>query len=178
MIAATLAALLILPLVALRGRTLVRCYAAELTLALFAWIVWRRLVPSPDPRVAFIAFAVLELAVFALFLARGSHVRWSSNGAAVIAAIVYALTISATSWKVDGDEPFYLLITESVVHDGDLDLANQYREIGAPRRGVWTFSRMRMIRPARMENGTRVRAVSLAADGEATRSAASLVRWP
>ena len=129
MIAATLAALLILPLIALRGRTLVRCYAAELTLALFAWIVWRRLVPSPDPRVAFIAFAVLELAVFALFLARGSKIRWSANHAAVIAAVVYALTISATSWKVDGDEPFYLLITESVVHDGDLDLANQYREI-------------------------------------------------
>jgi hypothetical protein len=128
-IAATLAALLILPLIALRGRTLLRCYAAELTLALFAWIVWRRLVPSPDPRVAFIAFAVLELAVFALFLGRGSNIRWSANRAAVIAAIVYGLTIPATSWKVDGDEPFYLLITESVVHDGDLDLANQYREI-------------------------------------------------
>jgi hypothetical protein len=128
-IAATLAALLILPLIALRGRTLARCYAAELTLALFAWIIWRRLVPSPDPRLAFIAFAVLELAVFALFLARGSNIRWSANRAAVIAAIVYGLTIPATSWKVDGDEPFYLLITESVVHDGDLDLANQYREI-------------------------------------------------
>lgn len=129
MIAATLAALLILPPIALRGRTLVRCYASGLTLALFVWIVWRRLVPSPDLRVAFIAFAVLDLAVFALFLARGSNIRWSANRAAVIAAIVYALTLSATSWKVDGDEPFYLLITESVVHDGDLDLANQYREI-------------------------------------------------
>jgi energy-converting hydrogenase Eha subunit A len=128
-IVATLAALLILPLVSLRGRTLIHCCAAELTLALFAWIVWRRLVPSPDVRLAFIAFAVLELAVFALFLARGSNVRWSANHAAIIAAVVYALTISATSWKVDGDEPFYLLITESIVHDADLDLANQYRDI-------------------------------------------------
>jgi len=128
-IAATLAAVLVLPLIALRGRTLLRCYAAELTLALFAWIVWRRLVPSPDPRVAFIAFAMLELAVFAIFLARGSNICWSANRAAVIAAIVYALTLSATSWKVDGDEPFYLLITESVVYDGDLDLSNQYRDI-------------------------------------------------
>ncbi len=129
MIVATLAALLILPLISLRGRTLVRCYAAQLTLALFAWIVWRRLVPSPDPRLPFIAFAVLALAVFVLFLARGSNVRWSANHAALIATIVYALTLSATSWKVDGDEPFYLLITESIVHDADLDLANQYREI-------------------------------------------------
>ncbi len=129
MIAGTLAALLILPLIVLRGRTLVQCYAAELTLALFAWIVSRRLVPSPDPRFAFIALAVLALAIVAFFVARGSHVRWSANRAAVFAAIVYALTIAATSWKVDGDEPFYLLITESIVHDADLDLANQYREI-------------------------------------------------
>ncbi|MDP9193653.1 MAG: hypothetical protein M3P06_18315 [Acidobacteriota bacterium] len=129
MIAATLAALLILPLISLRGRTLIHCYAAQLTLALFAWIVWRRLVPSPDPRLASIAFVVLTLVTFALFLSRGSNVRWSANHAAIIAAVFYALTISVTSWKVDGDEPFYLLITESIVHDRDVDLANQYREI-------------------------------------------------
>src|SRR4051794_38229383 len=27
---------------------------------------------------------------------------------------------------IDGDEPFYLLITESIVHDHDFDLRNQY----------------------------------------------------
>src|SRR6202008_621254 len=128
-ITSTLAALLILPLISLRGRTLMHCYAAQLTLALFAWVAWRRLVPSPDPRLAFIAFAVLAFVAFALFLARGSNVRWSANHGAIVAAVVYALTISATSWKVDGDEPFYLLITESIVHDRDLDLANQYRNI-------------------------------------------------
>jgi hypothetical protein len=126
-IVATCAAFLVLPLIALRGATLARCYATQTTLALFAWVVWRRLLPSPDPKLAFVTLAVLELTVFALFLARGRDVRWSANRAALIAAIVYALVIPATSWKVDGDEPYYLMITESVLHDGDLDLANQYR---------------------------------------------------
>ena len=127
MIVATLAALLVLPLVALRGATLARCYAAMLTLALFAFIVSRRVL-TYDARLAFVAWSVLALAIFAIFLARGRHVRWSANRAAVIAAIVYAVVIPATSWKVDGDEGHYLLITESVLHDGDLDLANQYRD--------------------------------------------------
>jgi hypothetical protein len=127
-IIATIIALVVLPLVALRGATLRQCYAALLTLALFAWIISLR-VETFDPRVACIALAVLALTIFAVFLACGSDVRWSANRAAVVAAIVYALVIPATSWKVDGDEPYYLLITESIVHDFDLDLANQYREI-------------------------------------------------
>ncbi|MFL6246929.1 MAG: hypothetical protein ACJ74H_12940 [Thermoanaerobaculia bacterium] len=127
MIAVTLVALLVLPLIALRGMTLARCYAALLTLALFAFLVSRRLLTF-DARLAFIALSVLALAIFALFLARGRNVRWSANRAAVIAAIVYAVVIPVTSWKVDGDEGHYLLITESVLHDGDLDLANQYRD--------------------------------------------------
>lgn len=140
MIGATLVALLVLPLVALRGTTLVRCYAAQLTLALFAFIVSRRVLAF-DARAAFIALAVLALAIFALFLARGSHVRWSANRAAVIAAVVYAIVIPATSWKVDGDEPYYLLITESVLRDGDLDLANQYRagDTASGRRDLVRF---------------------------------------
>jgi hypothetical protein len=125
-IVATLVALLVLPLVALRGMTLVHCYAAQLTLALFAFLVSRRVLAF-DARLAFITLTVLALAIFALFLARGSNVRWSANRGAAIAAIVYALVIPATSPIVDGDEPYYLLITESILHDGDLDLANQYR---------------------------------------------------
>ena len=136
MIAATCAALAVLPLLVLRGATLLRCYAAQLTLALFAWIVWRRLLPAPDARFAFIALAVIELAIFALFLARGTRVRWSANHAALVAAIVYALVIAATSWKVDGDEPYYLMITESMLHDGDLDLANQYGHTASGRNDL------------------------------------------
>ena len=137
MIVTTLAALLVLPLIALRGATLARCYAALLTLALFAFLVSRRVIAF-DAQLGFIALSVLALAIFAIFLARGRNVRWSANRAAVIAAIVYAVVIPATSWKVDGDEGHYLLITESVLHDGDLDLANQYRagETASGRRDL------------------------------------------
>jgi hypothetical protein len=134
-IAATLAALLVLPLLVLRGRTLARCYTAQLTLALFAWIVWRRL-PGFDPYLGGVALAVVEVALFALFLARGSDVRWSANGAALVVAVVYALTIPAMlRQKTDGDEPFYLLVTESLVHDRDLDLRNQYANIDRSATG-------------------------------------------
>jgi hypothetical protein len=124
-IVALLVSLIVLPLVALRGATLARCYAALATLTLFAALIARRM-PTLDARLGAIAFAVIALALFVMFLACGSNIRWSANRAAVIAAIVYGLTIPMTAWKVDGDESYYLLITESLLHDGDLDLVNQY----------------------------------------------------
>ncbi len=36
---------------------------------------------------------------------------------------------------IDGDEPFYLLVTESIAHDADLDLANQYRTLDRSATG-------------------------------------------
>ena len=48
----------------------------------------------------------------------------------IAAAIVYAFVLpTQLQTPIDGDEPFYLLVTESIVHDHDLDLANQYRDI-------------------------------------------------
>lgn len=127
MIAATVIALLVLPLLVLRGRTLLRYLGVDVATWLFAWIVWRRL-PGFDPHLACIAVAVLKLATFSLFAAAGEQVRWSANRAALIAAIVYAITIPAMLGRpIDGDEPFYLLVTDSVTRDFDLDLANQYR---------------------------------------------------
>jgi hypothetical protein len=126
-IAATVIALVVLPLIALRGRTLLRYLGVDAATWLFAWIVWRRL-PGFDPYLAFVAVAVLKLATFSLFVAAGEHVRWSANRAALIAAVVYALAIPAMlRTPIDGDEPYYLLTTDSVVRDFDLDLANQYR---------------------------------------------------
>ncbi|HUP61224.1 MAG TPA: hypothetical protein VNA69_12470 [Thermoanaerobaculia bacterium] len=134
MITAAVAALLVLPLVVLRRRTLWTYYATDLATWLFAWIVWRRVSADVDPYLAFVALAVLKLATFSLFLANGRDVRWSANRAALLAAIVYAVAIPAMlRTPIDGDEPFYLLVTESLVHDGDLDLANQYR---APDRSA------------------------------------------
>ncbi len=133
MIAATVIALLVLPLVVLRSRTLLRYAGVDAATWLFAWIVWQRL-PGFDPYLAFVALAVIKLATFALFVAVGEHVRWSANRAALIAAIVYAITVPAMlRTPIDGDEPYYLFLTDSVVRDFDLDLANQYHERVAAR---------------------------------------------
>ena len=135
MMLGTVLALLVLPLVVLRRRTLIAYYATDLATWLFAWILWRRF-PELDPYLGFAVLAVVKLATFSLFLARGSEVRWSANRAAMIAAIVYAAAIPAMlRTPIDGDEPFYLLVTESIVHDGDLDLANQYRALASSATG-------------------------------------------
>jgi hypothetical protein len=126
-IAATVIALLVLPLLVLRGRTLAAYYAVDAATWLFAWLLWRSLPPF-DPYLAFVTVAVGKGATLSLFLACGRKVRWSANRAALMAAIVYALMIPAMlRTPIDGDEPFYLLQTDSMASDFDLDLANQYR---------------------------------------------------
>lgn len=63
--------------------------------------------------------------------------RWSSTRAGIASAIVYLLLIPhVLQVPIDGDEPYFLLVTESIVTDGDLDLANQYEtlETSATRR--------------------------------------------
>ena len=135
MIAATIAGLLVLPLIVLRGRTLASFYGSAGCIVLFAWILSRRLVAFDD-RLGFITVAVVIAAVFYLFLATGREVRWSANRAALLAAIVYALTIGAMSYApIDGDEPFYLLVTESIARDFDLRLTNQYQELESSETG-------------------------------------------
>lgn len=135
MIAATILGLLALPLIALRGRTLARYFGADAFTWLLAWILWRRL-PGFDPYLGCVAVAVLKLATFCAFLAVGEQVRWSANRAALIAAIVYGLAVPAMlRTPIDGDEPYYLLVTESIVHDFDLDLRNQYETPIASQTG-------------------------------------------
>jgi hypothetical protein len=127
-IAATVAALLVLPLVVLRGRTLRAYFATDAVTWLGAWLISLRLTLTDDqPYVACVAVVVLKLTTLGVFLAKGEHVRWSANRAALVAAILYALAIPAMLRSpIDGDEPYYLLVTESMVRDFDLDLANQY----------------------------------------------------
>jgi hypothetical protein len=56
--------------------------------------------------------------------------RWNAKRAAVATGIVYLLLVPhVLQWPLDGDEPFFLLITESILRDGDLDLANQYQTL-------------------------------------------------
>jgi hypothetical protein len=124
-------AALAIPLVALRGRSLRRCFETELaTVLVFAGLAafGRVLRVEVDPYLALVAAGVLILAIPLGFIAFAEEVTWSSNRAFVIAAIGYAVLIPLQlRTPIDGDEPYYLLMTESLVRDHDLDLTNQYR---------------------------------------------------
>jgi hypothetical protein len=122
-----------MPLVALRGRSLKRCFETELAmLIVFAGVAafGRVLRIDVDPYPTLVTAGVLFLAIPLGFLAFAEEIRWSANRAFVIAAIGYALMIPLQlRTPIDGDEPYYLLMTESLVRDHDLDLTNQYREL-------------------------------------------------
>jgi hypothetical protein len=122
-----------IPLIALRGRSLRRCFETELAaLIVFAGVAafGRVLRIDIDPYLTLVAAGVLFLAIPLGFVALAGETRWSANRAFVIAAIGYALMIPLQlRTPIDGDEPYYLLMTESLVRDHDLDLTNQYRDL-------------------------------------------------
>ena len=136
-----IAAALAISLVALRGRQLRRWLGFELgALLVFAGLsaFGRVLHVDVDPYLLFVAAGTAILAIPLGFIAVSGEVRWSANRAFVIAAIGYAVMIPLQlRTPIDGDEPYYLLMTESLVRDHDLDLTNQYRglahsDIGRP----------------------------------------------
>ena len=127
------------PLLMLRGRALWRCLGAELAavlvfgaLAAFA----RVLRVTFDPYLALVAGGAIVLAILCGFVAFADEVRWSANRAALFALLFYLLMVPLMlRTPIDGDEPFYLLITESLVHDRDLDLGNQFRDLAHTASG-------------------------------------------
>ncbi|MEO8035846.1 MAG: hypothetical protein ABI837_15525, partial [Acidobacteriota bacterium] len=123
------ATLSVLPLLVLRGRTLVYCFATELSLTAIVSFCWWHFSPGVEPRLAAVTFCALLLLVLMLFIARGTEVLWGAGRAATIALIVYGLCVPAMlRTAIDGDEPYYLLLTDSLLRDHDLDLRNQYRD--------------------------------------------------
>ncbi len=91
-----------LPLLAFQGRTLLVLASAVLAVVAVRALARRRLAAAKVPTAVLAAVAFLGYAAF------GTRVP----GAA----------------RSQGDEPHYLLMAHSLVHDGDLDLANQYAE--------------------------------------------------
>ncbi len=123
---------IILALIVFRGRSLARYLAFDAAMYAMGWVLCALCTvhSAQDLYFAVVAFAVLELAAFSIALANAKDVRWSANRAMAIVAIVYAFVVAAQMRQPpDGDEPFYLLITESLVKDHDRDLSNQYRDL-------------------------------------------------
>jgi hypothetical protein len=123
------------PFLLLRGIALRRWLAlyagAWILLGVLALFV-RPLQIQLDPYLAIVTFGVCVTAAFFAFVALTDpiDVRWSANRAAIVAALFYAVAIPLMlRTPIDGDEPYYLLETESLVHDRDLDLSNQYRDL-------------------------------------------------
>lgn len=57
-------------------------------------------------------------------------VPWSvAVGALVLVVSLALLPFAERTWRTTGDEPHYLLAAHSLVHDGDLDLSNNYAQL-------------------------------------------------
>ncbi|MCM2315223.1 MAG: hypothetical protein NDJ92_08735 [Thermoanaerobaculia bacterium] len=124
------------PLAIVRGelrRRFAMLDAGVSALALALWLLLPRLSVSLEPDVALAVFMVAKLVALSLFLA-GNHeseeLAWAPwKGALVAGAVYVALVPFVLRAPVDGDEPFYLLVTESIVRDGDVDLRNQFTSL-------------------------------------------------
>lgn len=90
-----------------------------------------------DPSLQFALLVVWKLAIFSVFLIvrRPAH-GWSAGRAGLFALILYLVLVPhVLQWPIDGDEPYYLLVAESLARDQDLDLRNQYAAIGDSAAG-------------------------------------------
>jgi hypothetical protein len=131
--------------------------------ALFALLAHRLGAPSPRPAELWLAAAWVALALGAgslgipgierilaggyllLVAARAAALlpalrRWGSKTArsGLFALLPYTVGLACLPWThaaspPDGDEPYYLLLSESLASDFDVDLANQY-ESGVAQR--------------------------------------------
>lgn len=95
-----------------------------------SWAAGRALEIEIDGTLLFaIAFVARTILFVGLVLATDeSTLAWSPRRAAIAAGFLYLLLVPhVLRWPIDGDEPYYVLIAESIIADHDLDLANQYR---------------------------------------------------
>lgn len=105
-----------------------------LSYALFlAALALLRLLPiAIDPRLLFSIALVLKLVliVVSCYVAQEEGtLRWNASKAAFVAGGLYLILVPyGLQWPLDGDEPYYLLQTESILRDGDLDLRNQFQD--------------------------------------------------
>jgi hypothetical protein len=106
---------------------------AGYSLALGTWFLCHLLGIEIDPFPSLVALGVVKLSLLLVFcaVAREHEVRPSPGRIGAAAALVYVSLIPAMlQVPMDGDEPYYVLIAHSLLHDRDLDLRNQYARAG------------------------------------------------
>ncbi len=128
---------LLIALLLLQRRRLITWGVIEVAVASIALLLWRQR-PDIDVYLTTVSFCALRLVAFVILVARSEErdVHWSANRASLAALLVYLTVVPAMlQAPIDGDEPFYLLAAESIMHDRDFDLSNQYREPGSSVTG-------------------------------------------
>jgi hypothetical protein len=76
-----------------------------------------------------LVFVFRSLVIAASCMTAPSSKRESIVAAVLAGSLYLALVPHVLRWPVDGDEPYYVLAAESLIHDHDLDLSNQYRDL-------------------------------------------------
>ncbi len=76
-----------------------------------------------------------------------AQARWKRYVGVAVFVFTWSLTTHG-KYSSSGDEPHYLMISESLLMDGDLDLANNYRERQADRFGAGDLDHGAHARPA------------------------------
>lgn len=125
------AAAILAPLLLLRGRALVRYFIAAAAMW-FLLAVLLRSGMAVDRYLAVVTCGVLTGALLWWIVAASPArlVRWSASRAAIAVAICYIAAVPLMMrTPPDGDESFYILIAESLAHDHDLDLRNQFGDL-------------------------------------------------
>ncbi len=108
---------------------------SQLSPLLLTLLIWLPFVPGPIPPAFLIWQGPIEIAVWLVVLAAmlSSTVRVPASTraplvAAILAAAAYALGAVALRDQLPiGDEPHYMVITQSLLKDGDLRIENQHR---------------------------------------------------
>ena len=135
---AVLLSTLLVPLVAIGATTSAslraRCLAFDCGVLLLslAAVSWAIAVGTSVPGEATYALLLTRIGIWVLALINGdaAEVRWSAWRVAIVALLFHACTLpQVLSVPIDGDEPYYVLMVESLVADADLDLSNQYASL-------------------------------------------------
>jgi hypothetical protein len=103
--------------------------ASGYAVGLGTWFVCRFLGVDLDPLVSVIVLGAGKLALLLIFLAAAPEreIRCSPGRIGAAAGLVYICLVPAMlRVPIDGDEPYYILLAHSMLHDHDLDLRNQY----------------------------------------------------